>query len=338
MSRRRKAENLKGLDKIVGWAGMRLKHRKARLAWLTREARAVDAFRGECRGFSEAVLDDQVLEIRAKFVRGKVDRDELRRSLALVREVARRETGEEAFVVQLVGALGLYHGRIVEMLTGEGKTLTGSIAAPLLAWRHRHIHILTVNDYLARRDAQSREGIYRRCGCTVGAIQEEQPPQERLGIYSRSIVYGTPKQITADYLRDQLRVGPMRTPWTARMLSQQGTGPMIPGLRAAIVDEADAVLIDEGVVPLIIARNRQDSDMADVYRDATRIAKMLDEGPDFAIEHVKRRADLKRRGRERAQAAWEKLDAPIWKAKRRAEELVRQALVARECYKRGLAV
>ncbi len=334
-SRRRKAENLKGLDKIAGWAGMRLKHRKARLAWLTREAKAIDLLKGDCHGLSEAVLNEQVLDIRAKFVRGKVDRDELRRAMALVREVARRETGEEAFVVQMVGALGLYHGRIVEMLTGEGKTLTGSIAAPLLAWRHRHMHILTVNDYLARRDAQSRASIYKRCGCTVGAIQEEQPPQDRFGIYSRSIVYGTPKQITADYLRDQLRVGPMRTPWTARMLSQQGNGPMIPGLRAAIVDEADAVLIDEGVVPLIIARNRQESDMAEVYRDATRIAEMLDEGPDYSIEHVKRRADLKRRGRERAQASWEKLDAPIWKAKRRAEELVRQALVARECYKRG---
>lgn len=335
MSRRRKAENLKGLDKLVGWASMRLRHRKARLAWLMSEARAVDTLRGECRGFSEAVLDDQVMEIRARFVRGKVEREELRRALALVREVARRETGEEAFLVQLVGALGLYHGRIVEMLTGEGKTLAGSIAAPLLAWRHRHIHILTVNDYLARRDAQSRAGIYKRCNCSVGAIQEEQPPQDRYGIYAKSIVYGTPKQITADYLRDQLRVGPMRTPWTARMLSSQGSGPMIPGLRAAIVDEADAVLIDEGVVPLIIARNRQESEMADVYRDACRIAEMLDEGPDFTIEHVKRKATLKRRGRERAQSAWERLDAPIWKAKRRAEELVRQALVARACYKRG---
>ncbi len=336
MSRRRKAENLKGVDKLVAWAAMRLRHRKARLAWLTREAHAIDKLKGECRGFSEAVLDDQVLEIRARFVRGKVERDELRRAMALVREVARRETGEEAFVVQIVGALGLYHGRIVEMLTGEGKTLTGSIAAPLLAWRHRNIHILTVNDYLARRDAVSRASIYKRCACTVGAIQEEQPPQDRYAIYAKSIVYGTPKQITADYLRDQLRVGPVRTPWTARMLAgQTGSGPMIPGLRAAIVDEADAVLIDEGVVPLIIARSRQESEMSDVYRDATRIAEALDEGPDFTIEHVKRKADLKRRGRERAQAAWEKLDAPIWKAKRRAEELVRQALVARECYKRG---
>src|SRR5438876_644213 len=83
---------------------------------------------------------------------------------------------------QLVGALALYHGRIIEMLTGEGKTLTGSVAAPLLAWRHRHLHVFTVNDYLARRDAISRAGIYKRCLVTVGAIQQEHEPGERFGI------------------------------------------------------------------------------------------------------------------------------------------------------------
>ncbi len=334
LSRRRKIETYKGLDRLFAWSAMRLAQRRTRLGYLVREARAVHRLRDECRGLSERALDEQIEQVRTRFQRGRIARDDIRRALALTREVARRETGEEAFFVQLIGALGLYHGRIVEMLTGEGKTLTGSIVAPLIAWKHKHLHVFTVNDYLARRDARSREGIYRRCGCSVGVIQEGQSSRERFEVYARSIVYGTPKQITADYLRDQLRVGPLRTPWTARLVTGV-SGPMIPGLRAAIVDEADAVLIDEGVVPLIIARSRQESEMAQVYRDAAQIARMLDEGPDYSVDHLKRKAELKRRGRERARQAWEKLDGAIWRAPRRAEELVRQAIVARDCYKRG---
>src|SRR5690606_35999614 len=140
----------------------------------------------------EGALDAAIAETREAFIRGRRDDETVRRGLALVREVARRATGEEPFLVQLMGALALYHGRIIEMVTGEGKTLTGSIAAPLLAWRYRHLHIFTVNDYLARRDAESREPIYRRCLLRVGAIYQELGHAERFGVYALPIVYGTP--------------------------------------------------------------------------------------------------------------------------------------------------
>jgi preprotein translocase subunit SecA len=110
---------------------------------------------------------------------------------------------------------------------------------------------------------------------------------------------------------------------------------MIPGLQAALVDEADAVLIDEGVVPLIIARARRTDDMADVYRRAATIAASLDEGPDYTVDHLRRRAELKPRGQHRCTQLFEQASEPIWRAKRRAEELIRQALVARHCYLRG---
>ncbi|MCB9844677.1 MAG: hypothetical protein H6811_01640 [Phycisphaeraceae bacterium] len=336
VSRRARPETLKGLDKAIARVQMLARHRRARLSWLMREAERVHALRTEVRSHSERALDELIETVRERFVRGTAAREDVRRGLAAVREIARRETGEEAFVVQLVGALALYHGRIVEMLTGEGKTLTGSLAAPLLAWRHRHLHVFTVNDYLARRDAHSREGIYARCRCQVGAIQSEQPPAERFDIYARSIVYGTPKQITADYLRDQLRIGPRAArQQMVAMGRAPGTGPMVPGLRSALVDEADAVLVDEGVVPLIIARNRGEDAMSQVYRDGAMIASRLDEGPDYSINHLERKAELRRRGREQARRLWSGLSDPIWKAERRAEELVRQALVARHCYIRG---
>jgi len=340
LSRGRAPEPLKGLDRLAGWAELKIAHQRSSRWWLRREAERVDALKGEFRNCSDAALDELVARARETFLRRRAGREEVRRALAMVREIARRESGQEAYPVQLMGALGLYHGRIVQMLTGEGKTLTGAMAGPLLAWTHRHVHVFTVNDYLAARDAEALGPIYARCGCTVGAIQQEQDPSERFGIYARSIVYGTPKQITADYLRDQLRVAPLGTPWAGRRAMEAmggaGAGPIIPGLRAAIVDEADAVLIDEGVVPLIIARSRREDDMAEVYRQASEIASRLDEGPDFSVDRLRRKAELKRRGLHRARTYWSALDAPIWKADRRAEELVRQALVARFCYQRGV--
>ncbi|NUQ51766.1 MAG: hypothetical protein HUU19_03620 [Phycisphaerales bacterium] len=337
-SRRVKPKVPSGVDMAFGRVLMRAKNRRINIPWLRDQAQQIDLLAPEIRNCSDGVLDEHITRARELFVRGRADEESVRRALAFTREAARRITGEEPYVVQLMGAMALYHGRIIEMLTGEGKTLTGSIAAPLLAWRYRRLHILTVNDYLAARDAQSRGQLYRRCLCDVGAIVQETEEHERFEIYAKPIVYGTPKQITADWLRDQIRMGPVNTPWTGRqslMAGGRSGGPMIPGLHAAMVDECDAVLIDEGVVPLIIARSRREHDMAQVYRDAARIAAKLDEGPDYSIEHVYRRSELKRRGQHRARQMFDELPDSIWRATRRAEELVRQALVARHCYTNG---
>lgn len=343
-SRRRRPATHKGLDLIASHTAMKLRHRRVTLAMLRREAHAIDALAKDLRTHSDAALDEHVRELRELFVRGRQNREVERRAFAAVREVARRVTGEEAYIVQLMGALALYHNRIVEMVTGEGKTLTGSIVAPLLAWRNRHLHIFTVNDYLAARDADSRRPIYRRCLCDVGAITQEMDESQRFGVYAMSIIYGTPKQITADYLRDQIRLGTLNSAWAGRRMilgasaeysPHAATGPMIPGLRAALVDEADAVLIDEGVVPLIIARSRREDEMAQVYKDAQQIADKLDENADFRLFPVDKRVELTRRGEHRCASMFAGLSEPIWRAPRRAQELVRQALVARHCYKRG---
>jgi preprotein translocase subunit SecA len=338
-SRRRRSDVPRGLDVIAARAAMAVESRRCSVSWLREQAAQVDALAPAIRNHSEAALDQVVSETREAFVRGRQDPELVRRGLALVREVARRATGEEAYPVQVLAALALYHGRIVEMLTGEGKTLTGSIAAPLIAWRRRHLHVFTVNDYLARRDAASREAIYRRCLLNVGAIQQEMQQSDRFEVYSRGIVYGTPKQITADWLRDQIRLGARTTAWAGRqaMIAAGGSeaGPLIPGLQAALVDEADAVLIDEGVVPLIIARARRTDDMAEVYRRAASIAATLDEGPDYAVDHLRKKVELKARGEHRCGQLFAQAPEPIWKARRRASELIRQALIARHCYLKG---
>jgi preprotein translocase subunit SecA len=343
-SRRRRPESPKGLDAAWAYARMKLRTGRVTLGYLRAEAEATDRLAPDLRTHSDAALAEVVRECRESFLRGRTGVELVRRGFACVREVARRETGEEAYIVQLMGALALYHGRIIEMVTGEGKTLTGSLVAPMLAWRHRYLHVYTVNDYLAERDARSRAAIYRRCGCDVGAVVQSMDEGQRFDVYSKPIVYGTPKQITADWLRDQIRLGQLTTAWAGRRLLGGGgaigaagpaQGPMIPGLRAALVDEADAVLIDEGVVPLIIARSRREDDMAQIYKDAGHIAAKLDDKADYTIDHLRRRAELTRRGRHRTREMAAGLAEAIWRADRRAEELVRQALVARHCYLNG---
>jgi preprotein translocase subunit SecA len=332
---------------------MKLTHRRITLGWLRDQAERVDTQAKDLRSHSDAALSEVIRGVRESFVRGRVDDEMVRRAFAVVREAARRETGEEAYIVQIMGAMALYHGRIVEMVTGEGKTLTGSLAAPIMAWRHRHVHVFTVNDYLAQRDADSRRPIYKRCFCDVGPIVQAMDESARFEVYSRPIVYGTPKQITADWLRDALRLnaalgsGQLNNAWTGRRLLARGEdggspmnahaaqGPMIPGLRACLVDEADAVLIDEGVVPLIIARARREDEMGRIYKQAAELARRLDGKADYTMDHLRRKADLTRRGRHRVEEMSSHLSEPLWRATRRAEELVRQALVAQHCYMHG---
>jgi preprotein translocase subunit SecA len=346
-AKQRRPEALKGLDRLMMRARVAAVNARQNLAYFRREADEVVRIEGEFRNHSDAALNERLLELRGTIRRGREDRPLLRRAFAAVREAARRETGENAYPVQVTAALALYHGRVVEMLTGEGKTLTGSLAAPLIAWRRGRLHVHTVNDYLARRDADSRRVIYRRCGLECGAIEQDTPPGERARLYALPIVYGTPKQIVADYLRDHLRLGSISTPWAAQRSVQilspggggagggSGGGPLVPGLHAALVDEADAVLIDEAVVPLIIANQRGPHAMAEIYREAAQIAAALEPNTDFRVEPLRRRALLTSRGRERAAELAQRFGSPIWRAPRRAEELIRQAIVARVCYIHG---
>ncbi|MFI4872793.1 MAG: hypothetical protein ACIARQ_13340, partial [Phycisphaerales bacterium JB061] len=233
-SRKRSVETLKGADQFVAWGALKLRQRKSRLEVLLGWAERVDQMAPEIRSLPENALDREIEELRSVVVRGRASHEQVLRSMAVIREVASRATGEEAYIVQLAGALALVHGRLAEMVTGEGKTLTGSLAAPLLAWRHRHVHVFTVNDYLAERDEQSRSKIYKRCGLTSGAIVQDQSPEERAAIYARSIVHGTPKQITADYLRDQLMLGRIESAWTGWQ-KLGSNGPLVPGLQACLV-------------------------------------------------------------------------------------------------------
>ncbi len=192
-------------------------------------------------------------------------------AFAAVREAAVRTVGMRHFDVQLVGGIILHQGRIAEMKTGEGKTLVATLPAYLNALGGEGVHIVTVNDYLARRDAQWMGKIFRFLGLTVGCIVHDMDNDERVKAYGSDITYGTNNEFGFDYLRDNMVV------YKEHMVQRQ--------LSYAIVDEVDSILVDEARTPLIISGHGEKS--TDMYKHADRFVSRLERGAD--IEKKSRR-------------------------------------------------
>lgn len=287
---------------------------------------------------SDARLRDAARDMQEVFRRNRQSPEQLYQAFAVVREVAWRQRGEKPYPVQVAGALALYHGCVAEMATGEGKTLTATMPATVAAWRGRGCHIITVNDYLAARDAEWMGDIYRFCGLTVAAVTQDMPPPQRQAGYHADITYTTNKEVTADFLRDQLTLGRLRGV-SALLLRQivDGTGGcdrlVQRGLHYAIVDEADSVLIDESVTPLIISGQAPNPEQVDAFQQAAELAASFTPNEHFRINQQYREVELTAAGRCHAAQAATSLGG-FWQGARRREELIVQALTARHFYLR----
>ncbi|TVQ34271.1 MAG: hypothetical protein EA376_00340 [Phycisphaeraceae bacterium] len=332
-----------GLD--AAWRGFtgHIARLAPRRALYMRRAGAVLALEKQFATLSDARLHEQALDLRALFRRGRETRADILRAYALVRETAFRELGEKPYRVQVAGALAIEAGCIAEMATGEGKTLTATMPAVIAGWRGRGCHIITVNDYLARRDAEWMCELYRRCAVTVAHVQAGMSPPERRAAYAADITYCTNKEVAADFLRDQIvinRIGGLISTRLSAVAPGAGGAEgiadhlMLRGLAHAIVDEADSVLIDEAVTPLIISSTGADEERVDAYQQAAEIAAGLDEGEHYRVDHRHREITLTEAGAERARLMSEPLGG-LWTGRRRREELVNQAISARVFYQRG---
>ena len=260
-------------------------------------------------------------------------------ALAALRELADRVTGLRPFPVQLVGVCALHRGCLAEMATGEGKTLVAALASILGGWTRRPCHVVTVNDYLAERDAQWFRALFDAAGVSVGVVTGAMDADARRAGYSADVTYTTSKEILADFLRDRLALGPVSQGERIRLraaaaAARRGGMPVVMrGLHTAIIDEADSVLIDEAVTPLIISRERPNDDLRDACREAHRLSEGLEPGLDYVPDRRYRDIELTARGRERLAAAAARLPA-LWRGEARRNELVQQALVAREYHRR----
>jgi preprotein translocase subunit SecA len=290
-----------------------------------------------------ALPDDEVREravaLRGVLARPQVPATELALALALVREGAARSLQLAAFPEQLAGAAALLRGMCAEMATGEGKTLTAAIAATCAALAGRPVHVITVNDYLAQRDAAFAAPLLAFFGLTVGCTQQAQDARARRAAYACNVTYCTNKDVVFDHLRDGLAAGTGRSPRRSRVEALLGTGPapaapMIPDLAFAIVDEADSVLVDEARTPLIIS-SEQDRIDPEVYRQALEIAGGLVPERHCIVDAAQRRVDLTEEGREGvAQLVASCRMEGLWRSERAREHLCRQALAALHLYRR----
>jgi preprotein translocase subunit SecA len=333
-ARRVKAPELKGLDAIANGVFGWVKNRRPVLSGYKAQADRIELLEPEVQKLGSTAFNEAVARCRELARLDRLTGEELERGLALAREAAVRTVGMRPFPVQLMGALAMIDGAVAEMATGEGKTLTASLAASIWAWAGKPVHVITVNDYLVERDSEEMGPVYRMLGLSVGHVIHETTPQERVDHYRRGVIYCTSKELVADFLRDQIRLGNLRTSAQTSIGMMLGGGSanrlQLPGLFRTIVDEADSLLIDEGVTPLIISNSPEEEANAVHYRAADKLASDLEAGRDFIIDRTVRTVDLTTRGQERLEELCE--GDNFWKGKRRREELVTQALVGRHCF------
>jgi len=251
----------------------------------------INALEDSFKALSDEALRGKTAEFRARLEKGESLDDLLPEAFAAVREAARRTLGMRHFDVQLIGGMALHFGKIAEMRTGEGKTLVATLPAYLNALPGKGVHVVTVNEYLAQRDADWMSPVYRFLGLTVGVIKSGQSPEEKRAAYACDITYGTNNEFGFDYLRDNL----------AFRLEDR----VQRDLEYAIVDEVDSILIDEARTPLIISGPAEES--TELYIKINELVPRLkrqetEEGEgDYWADEKTRQVYLSDAGHERAE-------------------------------------
>ena len=242
---------------------------------------SINALEPEVRKLTDAELAKRTAAFREAFAAGKTLDDLLVPAFATVREAARRVLGQRHFDVQLIGGMVLHEGAIAEMRTGEGKTLVATLACYLNALAGKGVHVVTVNDYLARRDAEWMGSIYNFLGLSTGIIVHGLDDDERRRAYAADITYGTNNEFGFDYLRDNMK-------YELSQMVQRGH-------HYAIVDEVDSILVDEARTPLIISG--ASDDRSDLYIAIDKVLPSLTE-EDYELDEKQRTTNLTDAGNE----------------------------------------
>ncbi len=244
-----------------------------------------NAFCERTERLSDAELKAKTAEFKQRLSNGETLDDILPEAFACCREASRRTIGLRHYDVQLIGGMVLHQGKIAEMKTGEGKTLVATLAAYLNALSGDGVHVVTVNDYLARRDSEWMGPIYRFLGLSVGVIQHDMPDADRKAAYGADITYGTNNEFGFDYLRDNMK-------YSLEDCVQRGHN-------FGIVDEVDSILIDEARTPLIISGPSEES--TDKYYKVDKLIPRLRRDEDYAIDEKARTVVLQESGHEKAE-------------------------------------
>lgn len=305
----------------------------------SRFVRLVNELGTEYGSLTDADLRGAAVEVRGMLRRLKsFDPATSARSFAIIREASERVLGMRPYDVQVIGGYGLLRQQVVELRAGEGKTLVATMPAATVAMAGFPVHVVTVNDYLAERDATLMSPLYNFLGLSVGVIKQGMAPQERRAAYDCDITYCTNKELAFDYLRDRLILGTNSSELRLkcdRFLGdqKQQRGTVLRGLYFAIVDEADSVLVDEARTPLIISRNVEDEFDRPTCELALEVARSLIAGTDFVVFNDERRIELTANGRKLLKTIADR-GGRAWQVEVAREEAIRQALTALHLFHR----
>ena len=286
---------------------------------------------------------DQGLRTRARGMRARLRRHGFTRNLAaecfaVVREAASRSTARRHFDTQIMAGWALLQGRLVEMATGEGKTFAATLPACAMALAGYPVHVITVNDYLASRDAREMSPLYAFLGLDVGTVVQGLAPAERRAAYARAVTYCTNKELAFDYLRDRVALAQRSSRLHLALEGLRGEPArfdklVLRGLHFGIVDEADSVFIDEARTPLILSATKRSREDDERCREALAAARRLVAGEHYVLERAERRAVLREAGKRYldvlAEDGWQSSASA-----RDREELATQALSALHLFHR----
>ena len=300
--------------------------------------RAVHKRAPELSDSEDADLIAEASQLRYRLKREKTSLVLIAHCFALVREASGRQLGMFQHDVQMLGGWTMLKGLLAEMQTGEGKTLTATLPAATVALSGLPVHVITVNDYLAKRDAELMRPVYEALGLSVGIIQEGMEDEERRSAYRCDVTYCTNKQLAFDYLRDRMVLGDSSRQMKVRLERLYRDNPradrlLLRGLCFAIVDEADSVLIDEARTPLILSGEGDQAEPREVYELALKLVDNLRPGEHYKLKQRERSVKVTRAGKHYFEQLAKKEGAP-WKTARHGNELAEQALMAKYLFLR----
>jgi preprotein translocase subunit SecA len=296
---------------------------------LMRIVDAVNACSAEIDSLDDAGLLARSAALKPRLRKdGVTDAELTGQAFAMMRVAAQRTIQMRHFDVQLIGAWAMLNGMLSEMETGEGKSLTATLVAAAAGLAGHAVHIITVNDYLAERDAEMMTPVYAMLGLTVGFVKQGMDPESRKAAYRSDITYCSNKEIAFDYLRDRMVLGGKVRPIASKLVrleSEDQSQPLLlRGLQFAIIDEADSVLVDEARTPLILSAEAKQAGEVTVHHQALELARQL---TDSDFRSTDDGIVLTDAGRDRLAELAEDMKG-VWAGPRRREQLVLQGLTA----------
>lgn len=300
---------------------------------LEKEALEIHEKSLEFSSLNEEDLTLKLKEQKNKFLLKKDNEEVLKIAFALICELSFRVLEKRPYPVQIMGALSMYNGYIIEMSTGEGKTITASIAAIALCWKGEPCHLITSNDYLAKRDALLLQPLYEKAFVSVGYITNEMKNEERIENYKKDLVYATSNDILADYLRDKMKVDYEFDSEKELLykLQNKTIKRTLRNIHTVIIDEADSVLADEAITPLIISVQNKNQDLITATLEAKKIVEFLNSNIHYTKNDTYNTIQINEVGFDFIKKF--KNNFPIsWQVDYRLKYIIRQALVAKEFY------